>query len=88
MEPLYKNEYTINDSRELSTLPSLEEDEEDVLYNVESLFTNIPVKQNRSLHHIYVQKKLTPICMKLMLKRLLLKRATEWKLTFLNIFHQ
>lgn len=45
MEPLYKNEYTINDSRELSTLPSLEEDEEDVLYNVESLFTNIPVKQ-------------------------------------------
>ena len=47
---------------DLSTL----EDEEDVSYDVESLFTNIPVKETiyYTIDHIYEQKKLTPICKK------------------------
>ena len=47
---------------DLSTL----EDEEDVSYDVESLFTNIPVKETIycTIDQIYEQKKLTPICKK------------------------
>ena len=37
---------------------------------------------------IYVQKKLTPICTKLICQRLLLKLATEYSFTFLNSFYQ
>ena len=81
LKPLCKNEYTVNESffQELTTLPSLEEDEEDVSYDVESLFTNIPVTEtiDNIKDQIYVQKKLTTICTNLIFKRLLLKVDTE-----------
>ena len=46
---------------DLSTL-----EDEDVSYDVESLFTNIPVKETiyYTIDQIYEQKKLTPICKK------------------------
>ena len=62
LRPLCNNEYPINDtqssSQELSTLPPLEEGEKDILYNVESLFTNIPIKETIDyiIDQMYVQK--------------------------------
>ena len=79
-----KNEYTINGaqsfSQELSTLPSLEEDEEDVSYGAGSLSTNIPVRETTDyiIDQVYVQS---------IFKRLLLKLATECKFTFSNSFY-
>ena len=46
---LCKNEYSINDTQKfpskLSSIPPLQDDEEDVSYDVESLFTNIPTQE-------------------------------------------
>ena len=93
MKSLCKNEITINEaqsfSQELLALLHLKKDEEDVSYDVESLFTNILVKETiHKIDQIYVQKKVPPISTKLRFKRLLLKLATECKFTFLNSFYQ
>lgn len=65
LKQLCKNEYTINESffQEVTNWPSLEDDEEDTSYDVESLFTNIPIKEtiDNIIDQIYVQKKLTSI---------------------------
>ena len=46
-----------------SILP-LQDDEEDVLYDVESLFINIPIVETikYATEQIHVYKNLTPIC--------------------------
>ena len=50
----------------LSSVPPLQEDEENVSYDVESLFTNILIQEIKYIiEQIYVHKKLTPICLKL-----------------------
>ena len=51
----------------LSSIPPLQDDEEDVSYDIESLFTNIPIEEtiNYITDQIYVHRKLTPICSKL-----------------------
>ena len=74
----------------LSNLPPLIEDEEDVSYDVESLFTNIPIKETIDyiIEQIYTYKKLKPICSKLIFKRLLLKLATECTYTFNHKFYK
>ena len=48
----------------LSSIPPLQDDEEDVSYDAESLFTNIPIQEtiNYIIEQIYVHKKLMPIC--------------------------
>ena len=50
LRPLCKNEYSINDTQKfpsmLSSIPPLQDDEEDVSYDVESLFTNIPIQES------------------------------------------
>ena len=58
----------------LSSIPPLQDDEEDVSYDVESLFTNIPIQEtiNYIIEPIYYQKKLTPTCSKLIFRRLLI----------------
>ena len=58
---------------------SLSEDEEGVSYDVESLFTNIPIKDTIDFicEEIYVHKKLEPICKKSIFKKLLYKLTTE-----------
>ena len=82
LKPLCENEFTINDrqsfSADIKNIPTLQE-YEDVSYDVESLFTNIPINETIDyiLDQIYNKKKLKPICPKLIFKRFLLKLATE-----------
>ena len=71
----------------LSSILPLQDDEEEVSYDVESLFTNIPIQEtiyniekirlNYKVEQIYVHKKLTSICWKLIFRRLLIKPVTE-----------
>ena len=72
----------------IKELPPLQEDKEDVSYEIESLFTNIPI--NDTIHYIlqqiYVQHKLKPICSKLILKHLLIKLSAEVTFTFNSKF--
>ena len=58
---------------------SISEDEEDVSYDVESLFTNILMKDTIDFicDEIYVHKKSKPICKKYVFKKLLCKHTTE-----------
>ena len=66
LRALCKNEYSINDTQKfpsmLSSIPPLQDDEEDVSYDVESLFTNVPIQEtiNYIIEQIYVHKKLMP----------------------------
>ena len=59
----------------LSSIPPLQDNEEDVSYDVESLFTNFLIEEiiNYITEQIYVHKKLIPICSKLIFRRLLIK---------------
>ena len=59
-------------------------------YDVESLFTNIPIKKTLDyiIEQIYTHKKLKPICSKLIFKGLLLKLATECTYTFNHTFYK
>ena len=72
----------------LSSIPPLQGDEEDVSYDAESLFTNILIEEtiNYINEQIYVHKKLTPICSKLIFRRLLIKLAIECTFQFNSIF--
>ena len=72
----------------LSSIPPLQGDEEDVSYDVESLFANILIEEtiNYIIEQIYVHKKLTPICSKLIFRRLLIKLAIECTFQFNSIF--
>ena len=62
--------------------------EKDVSDDVESLFTNILIEEtiNYIIDQIYVHKKLTPICSKLIFRRLLIKLATECTFKFNSRF--
>ena len=93
LRPLCKIEYSINDTKKfpcmLSSVPPLQDDEEDVSYDAESLFINIPIQEtiNYIIKQIYVYKKLTPICSKLnFFRRLLIKLTTECTFKFNNRF--
>ena len=61
LRPLCKNEYPIDDalklSNMLSSIPPLQDNEEDVSYDVESLSTNIPIEEtiNYITEQIYIQ---------------------------------
>ena len=89
---LFKNENSINCTRTfLSMLYSilcLQDNEEDVLHDVESLFANIPIQEAISyiIEQIYVPKKLTPNCLKLIFRGLLIKLPTECTFKYNNRF--
>ena len=72
----------------LSSIPPLQDHEADVSYDFESLFTNIPIEETTNYipEQIYVHKKLTPICSKLIFGRLLIKLATECTFKFNSRF--
>ena len=72
----------------LSSVPPLQDDEEDVSYDVESLFPNISIQEaiNYIIDQIYVHKKLPPICSKLIFRKLLLKLVTECTFKFSGRF--
>ena len=82
LKPLTKNKFVINNTQDfpamLNNVP-ISEDEEDVSFDVESLFTNIPIKDTIDFicEEIYVHKKLEPICNKSIFKKLLYKLTTE-----------
>ena len=83
LKPLYSdNEFIIANTQEFAKLiqqqQPLKSDEEYVSYDVESLFTNVPVMDtiNYTLDQIYTEGKLTKICSRLVFKRLLLKLST------------
>ena len=79
LKPLCQNEYSISDTQKipdmLSNLPSLLCHEDDFSFDVQSLFTNISIKDTIEyiIEQIYTHKKLKPVCSKLIVKRLLLK---------------
>ena len=84
LKPLAENYYVINDSQRfpsmLNDLPPVnEEEEEEVSYDVESLFTSVPVKDTIAFicSEIYEKKKLKPICSRNIFRKLLLKLTTE-----------
>ena len=70
------------------SIPSLHDQEEDVSYDVESLFINIPIEKtiNYIIEQIYVHKKLTPVCSKLIFRRLLIKLTTQCTFKFNSRF--
>ena len=80
--PLAKNDYSIRDTLSfpdlLKNAPS-DDNYEDVSYDVESLFTSIPVQETIDyiLYKIYVKKELKPFCKKSIFKKLLNKLTTE-----------
>ena len=90
--PLCKNEYSINDIQKFPSISSsispLWDDDEDVSYNIKSLFTNILIEEtiNYITEQIYVHKRLTPICSKLIFRRLLIKLATDCTFEFNSRF--
>ena len=92
LRPLCKNDYSINDIQKfpsmLSAIPRLQDDEEDVSHDVESLFTNFLTQEtiNYTIEHIYVHKKLMSICLKVIFRRLLIKLATKCTLKFNSRF--
>ena len=63
--------------KELKLRPII--DQEDVSYDVESLFTNIPINETIDFicDEIYIHKKLQPICKRFVFNKLLLKLTTE-----------
>ena len=62
----------------------LQDDKEDVSYDVESLFTNILIEEtiNYTIQQLYIHKKLMPICSKLISRGLLIKITTEYTFKF------
>ena len=69
LKPLTKNEFVINNTQDFSTMLNnvpISEDEEDVSYDAELLFTNIPLNDMIDFicEEIYVHKKLQPNCKK------------------------
>ena len=88
LKPLCSNQYKISDTQEFASLikdqPPLNDDEVYVSYEVYSLFTNIPVAETIEyiIHQIYIEKKIPPICSKLISKCSLLKLTTECSVQF------
>ena len=77
------NEYIIQNTQEFEKIigeqDPLESNKQYVSYDVESLFTNIPVHETIEyiINETYVENKLPKLCSKLIFKRLLLKLTTE-----------
>ena len=69
----------------------LSSDEEYVSYDVDSLFTNIPIEETIEyiIHQIYNEKKVPQICSKTIFRRLMYKLTTECAFQFnQNLFKQ
>ena len=88
------NDYIIRNTQEFPKLLQQEDpllsNEEDVSYDVKSLFTNVPIQKTIDyiLDEIYVKNKLPKICLKLIFKRLLLKLTTENTFMFTSNFYK
>ena len=82
LKPLARNEFTISDTLAFpELLKNIEnsDDHEYVSYDVESLFTSIPVKETIDyiIHKIYTKNVIEPMCKKSIFKKLLIKLTKE-----------
>lgn len=80
LRSLCKNQYSIDDMQKfpnvLSSIPLLQDDKKEVSYDVDVLFIE-QLLINYIVKQINIKKKLMPVCLKLILRRLLVKLATE-----------
>ena len=80
LRSLCKNQYSIDDMQKfpnvLSSIPPLQDDKKEVSYDVDALFIE-QLLINYIVKQINIKKKLMPVCLKLILRRLLVKLATE-----------
>ncbi|XP_066925101.1 uncharacterized protein [Clytia hemisphaerica] len=93
LKPLYAcNDYIINNTQDFPEMirnqSPITLDEEYVSYDVESLFTNVPINDTVDyiLDQIYVHKKLPILCTRLVMKRLLLKLSADSTFIFQSCF--
>ena len=82
LKPLARNEFTISDTLAFpELLKNIENSDnyEDVSYDVESLFTSIPIKETIDyiIHKIYIKNVIEPMCKKSIFKKLLIKLTKE-----------
>ena len=82
LKPLARNEFTISDTLAFpELLKNIEnsDDYEDVSYDVESLFTSIPIKETIDyiIYKIYTKNVIEPMCKKSIFKKLLIKLTKE-----------
>ena len=78
LKPLAKNDFTKSDAltfHDFVRNASNSNENEDVLYDLESLFTRVPVEEtnNYIVIRIYVRKEIKPLCKKSIFKKLLFK---------------
>ena len=77
------DDYLINNTQDFASIikaqPPLDPNEEYVSYDVESLFTNVPIHETIEyiLDEIYVNKKLPKLCKRSIFKKFLLKLTCE-----------
>ena len=80
LRSLCKNQYSIDDMQKfpnvLSSIPPLQDDKKEVSYDVDVLFIE-QLLINYIVKQINIKKKLMPVYLKLILRRLLVKLATE-----------
>lgn len=80
LRSLCKNQYSIDDMQKfpnvLSSIPRLQDDKKEVSYDVDALFIE-QLLINYIVKQINIKKKLMPVYLKLILRRLLVKLATE-----------
>ena len=80
LRSLCKNQYSIDDMQKfpnvLTSIPLLQDDKKEVSYDVDALFIE-QLLINYIVKQINIKKKLMPVCLKLILRRLLVKLATE-----------
>lgn len=80
LRSLCKNQYSIDDMQKfpnvLSSIPPLQDDKKEVSYDVDALFIE-QLLINYIVKQINIKKKLMPVYLKLILRRLLVKLATE-----------
>ena len=82
LRPLSKNQYTISDTLKFPDLlkrEDINDNYEDVSYDVEPLFTSIPVAETIEyiLNRVYTNKELKLLCKKSIFKKLLIKLTKE-----------
>ena len=89
LKPLDRNEFTISDTLAFpELLKNIENSDnyEDVSYDVESLFTSIPIKETIDyiIHKIYIKNVIEPMCKKSIFKKLLIKLTKEFTFSVNN----
>ena len=88
LKPLCENECKISDTQTFASMiknhTPLSSEEEYVSYDVDSLFTNIPVEETIEyiIHQIYNKKKVPQICSKTIFRRLMYKLTTDCEFQF------